>query len=354
MKKYLPITVFLILILTSNCRESGVVICKKGDDLNSIINMAKGGETIVVESGTYPALQIKDLKFTAEKPLVIKSAEMRGAIIRNPSIKEGTGLEIRDCSYIKFEGFVVEGGLWCLYVKSSDHIILEANEVKESGQEGIHIGYSSSYIDVLNNYIHDTGNTNPKWGEGIYVGSGSYGKHRAFPDNCEYVWIENNIVHDCGRGDGINIKGESFHVTVIGNEVYNISPGTEDQYNQAAISIENPSNSIKNNFRLDEPRDIWIINNIVHDISGGHADWDNGIMFTGTGSFVIGNTVYNCYNHGIFGNDYSALPLPTYLYNNNVYACGEENHYNDGLIVLEEDPGENPNTKQTWPGLSSN
>ncbi len=328
--------------------EAGIGNDKPSDDLISVINMAKGGDTIMVTAGTYSALHIQDLNFTAEKPLVIKSIEKGGAVIKSETIKSGSTLEIRNCSYIKLDGFVIEGGLWGVYIKSSDHIILMDNEVKETGQEGIHIGYSSKYIDVIGNHVHDTGNTNPKWGEGIYVGSGSYGRNRNFPDNCEYVWIENNIVHDCGKGDGINIKGESFHITVIGNEVYNISPGTEVQYNQAAISIESAGNSVENNYRLDELRDVWIINNTVHDVSGGYSNWDNGIMFTGTGSFVVGNTVYNCDNHGIYGNDYSALPLPTYLYGNSVHSCGEANQYNSGLIIKEEDPGANPNMKQQW------
>ena len=321
---------------------------RSGDDLNSIINQANGGDTVWVEAGTYPALKIQDLHFSAEKPLVVKSIEKGGAIIRSLSNSSGTTLEIRDCSYIKVDGLVVEEGMWGLYVKSSNHIILSNNEVRDTGQEGIHIGYSSKYVDVIGNHVHDTGNTNPKWGEGIYVGSGSYGRHRTFPDNCEYVWVENNIVHDCGNGDGINIKGECFHITVIGNEVYNISPGTEDQYNQAGISIESAGNSIKNDYRLDEPRDVWIVNNVVHDVSGGYSDWDNGIMFTGTGNYVIGNKVFNCDNHGIYGNNYSALPHPTYLYDNNVYSCNEANQYNEGLIIKEENPGNNPNKKQHW------
>ncbi|MFC2123199.1 nitrous oxide reductase family maturation protein NosD [Bacteroidota bacterium] len=348
MKLFYPIIILSIIIVFSTCKKAVVSDDKPGDELSTILSTAKGGDTIMVEAGTYPAQQIQDLNFTADKPLVIKSFEKGGAIIKSVSNKSGTTLEIRDCSYIKFEGFVIEGGLWGLYVKSSDHIILTNNEIRDTGQEGIHIGYSSKYIDVIGNHVHDTGNTNPKWGEGIYVGSGSYGRNRKFPDNCEYVWVENNIVHDCGKGDGINIKGECFHITVIGNEVYNISPGTEVQYNQAAISIESAGNSVENNYRLDEPRDVWIINNTVHNVSGGYSNWDNGIMFTGTGSYVVGNTIYECDNHGIFGNDYSILPLPTYLYDNEVHSCGEANQYNEGLTIKEKDPGENPNRKQQW------
>ncbi len=341
-------TILLISILYSPVSESGIVTGEPGDDINSMINMAKGGDTIAVEAGTYSALQIQDLNFSAENPLVVRSVNPGDALILNTSITSGSAVEIRDCSYIRFEGFEIQGGLWGVYVKSSHHIILSGNEVKETGQEGIHIGYSSKYIDVIDNHVHDTGNTNPKWGEGIYIGSGSYGRNRAFPDNCEYVWVENNRVHDCGHGDGINIKGECFHITIIGNEVYNIAPGTEIQYNQAGISIESAANSIEHNYRIDEPRDIWIVNNYVHDISGGYADWDNGIMFTGTGSYVVGNKVNNCDNHGIFGNDYSALPHITYLYNNDVRSCGEENQYDSNLVIKEENPGVNPNSKQDW------
>ena len=319
-----------------------------GVDLNRMIEMARAGDTIFVDPGRFTSLQIQDLHFSAEKPLVIKSVKQYGAVIKNNSISTGTALEVLNCSYIWFDGFVFEGGLWGIYVKSSNHLILTNNEVRGTGQEGIHIGYSSKYVDVIGNHVHDTGKTRPKWGEGIYVGSGSYGRNRSFPDNCEYVWIENNRVHDCGHGDGINIKGECFHITIIGNEVYNIAPGTEDQYNQAGISLESAGNSIEHNYRINEPRDIWVINNFVHDVSGGYADWDNGIMVTGTGSFIIGNKIRNCDNHGIYGNDWSALPLPNYLYKNDVQFCGVTDQYGSKLIIKRENPGQNPNSKQHW------
>jgi parallel beta-helix repeat protein len=66
--------------------------------------------------------------------------------------------------------------MWGIYVKRSDHIILRNNEIYNTGQEGSHIGRSSRYIDILGNKIHNTGQFNSKWGEGIYIGSGSYSR----------------------------------------------------------------------------------------------------------------------------------------------------------------------------------
>ena len=47
--------------------------------------------------------------------------------------------------------------MYGIYVKSSDHIIIINNEVYHTGQEAVHIGRSSRYIDVSENKIHNTG-----------------------------------------------------------------------------------------------------------------------------------------------------------------------------------------------------
>ena len=202
-------------------------------------------------------------------------------------------------------------------------------------------------IDVSGSKIHNTGLYNSKWAEGIYVGSGSYSGNN-FPDNCEYVWLENNHIYETGNAEGINIKGESFHITVINNKIHNIHPGTSVQYNQAGITVEGAANSLEHSYRLAEKRDVWVENNSVWNVSDGYSDWNNGIMFFGTGVYILNNTIYDCSNKGIYGNNWKDLGLENYVYGNNISRCGTIIYLHPELKVNSSDPGKNPHSPQKW------
>jgi parallel beta-helix repeat protein len=256
-------------------------------------------------------------------------------------------LELNNCSYIVFEGITFTNSMWGIYVKNSEHVLIRNNEIYYTGQEGCHLGRSSKYIDVIGNTIHNTGKFNSKWAEGVYVGSGSYGRNN-FPDNCEYIWVEGNHIYETGNAEGINVKGESFHVTVRNNKIHDIHPGTSEQYNQAGITVEGTENSIKNNYRLSEKRDVWVENNTIENVSDGYADWNNGIMFFGTGVYILNNTISNCTNKGIFGNNWKNLGHQNYVYGNTISGCGTNVVIDSEVKVIETDPGKNPHSPQKW------
>ena len=186
-----------------------------------------------------------------------------------------------------------------------------------------------------------------KWAEGIYVGSGSYSGSN-FPDNCEYIWIENNNIYETGNAEGINIKGESFHITVINNKIHDIHPGTSEQYNQAGITVEGVANSIEHDYRLLEKRDVWVENNTIWNVSDGYSDWNNGIMFFGTGVYIVNNTIYNCSNKGIYGNNWKNPGLQNWVYGNNISQCSTIMYLHPELKINSSDPGKNPNSPQKW------
>jgi parallel beta-helix repeat protein len=327
--------------------QARVIVIKPGNDLNAIINNTTGGDTVLVKAGTYKNVSLSNKKYSEKNPLVVRAFDSNAVFISGNTISKGTSLEIAGSSYIVFEGLTFINSMWGIYVKGSDHIIIKNNEVYNTGQEGIHIGRSSRYVDITGNKIHNTGQFNSKWAEGVYVGSGSYSGTN-FPDNCEYVWIEANHIYETGNAEGINIKGESFHVTVINNKIHDIHPGTSEQYNQAGITVEGGANSLENNYRLSEMRDVWVINNTIWNVSDGYSDWNNGIMFFGTGVYILNNTIYNCTNIGIYGNNWKNLDLQNYVYGNNVYQCGTIIDLHPELKIIVSDPGKNPHSPQEW------
>lgn len=343
--------IFALIFIGSGvvCNEviADNIIVTAGSNINARINDLNKGDTVLIEAGTYENITITNRKFTASEPLVIKAFQSDTVIISGATVTKGCSLELIGCSYIVIEGLTFLNSMWGIYVKSSDHVILRHNEICNTGQEGVHIGRSSRYVDVIENRIHNTGKVNSKWAEGIYVGSGSY-SGSGFPDNCEYVWLEGNHIYETGNAEGINIKGESFHVTARNNKIHDIHPGTSVQYNQAGLTVEGGANSLENGYRLKEKRDIWIENNTIWNVKDGYSDWNNGIMFFGTGVYVINNTVYDCANRGIYGNNWKDLGLQNYVYGNNVSKCGQLIYINPELNVSQTNPGKNPHSRQNW------
>jgi len=326
--------------------QAGVVVVNPGEDLNSIMNNSKGGDTILVKPGIYTQVILSDKNFSEQKPLIIRAGGSE-VLIKGETVSKGSALEIINCSYIIIEGLTFTNAMWGIYIKNSAHILIRNNRIFSTGQEGCHVGRSSKYVDVIGNTIHKTGLFNPKWAEGVYVGSGSYSRSN-FPDNCEYIWIEGNHIYETGNAEGINIKGESFHVTVRNNKIHDIHPGTSEQYNQAAITVEGAENSIKNNYRLSELRDVWIENNTIDNVSGGYSDWNNGIMFFGTGVYILNNTISNCINKGVFGNNWMNLGHQNYVYGNAISDGGTNIYLHPEVKIIESNPGRNPNFPQKW------
>lgn len=327
--------------------QAGSVVVNPGEDLNLIINNTDGGDTVLIKPGTYSQVKLEERNFSEHEPLIVKADGSGSVIIAGNSISGGSAVELNKCSFIVFEGITFTNAMWGIYVKNSSNIILLNNEIYGTGQEGCHVGRSSKYVDVIGNKIHSTGKFNSKWAEGVYVGSGSYSGVN-FPDNCEYIWIEGNHIYETGNAEAINIKAESFHVTVRNNKIHDIQPGTSEQYNQAAITVEGGENSIKNDYRLSEKRDVWIENNIIENVSGGYSDWNNGIMFFGTGVYILNNTIKNCTNRGIYGNNWKNLGHQNYVYENNVSDCGQNMVIHPELKVTESNPGSNPHSPQKW------
>jgi parallel beta-helix repeat protein len=340
----LIILIFGIILQTT---QAGIIVVSPDNDLNAILNNTKGGDTVLIKSGTYNIITLSDKKFSDKNPLIIRAFDSMTVYISGNNTSRGTSLEITGCSYVKIEGLKLLNSKYGIYIKSSDHIIIKNNEVYKTGQEGIHIGRSSQYVDVSENKIHNTGLFNSKWAEGVYVGSGSYSGSN-FPDNCEYIWVENNLIYETGNAEGINVKGESFHVTVINNKIHDIHPGTSEQYNQAGITVEGTENSLDHNYRLSEKRDVWVENNTVWNVSDGYSDWNNGIMFFGTGVYIVNNTIYNCANKGIYGNNWKNLGLQNWVYGNKISQCSIPMSLHPELKISESDPGKNPHSPQKW------
>lgn len=318
--------------------RAATINVSEGDNLQAKIDGGAGGDVLLLGTGTYRGFQIDHRHFTEAKPLVIKAAPGAKPLIQGSNYAGYLG-QISDSSYLVFDGLTLENSNQPFYCTSIDHVIFVNLEIHNTGQEILHIRGASRYIDIRNCKLYDTGHSQPQWAEGIYVGMGQ----PPF-ESVEYVWIEGNDIHHTGNSEGINIKSRSYHITIRGNKVHDIAPGTATQYNQAGISCE----AADLTFKPGVDPDIWIENNEVYDVRFGR--WANGIQTTTMGPKIINNHIHDCQQFGIEFNDYNNGPgaFTTWLFGNRIANCAAGVVNATALPTKSADPGANPNQPQTW------
>lgn len=314
-----------------------IPIADRGN-LQASIDAAVGGDVLELATGTYTGFTISDRHFSAERPLVIRAAAGARPVIRRDD-HGGYLAKLSQVSYLVFDGLTFEGSNQPIYATTVDHLILIGLEIRDTGQEAIHIRGASHHIDIRGCTISDTGHTEPQWAEGIYVGMGN----PPF-ESVEHVWIEGNEIHHTRNSEAINLKARTYHVTVRGNHIHDIAPGTSTQHNEAAISCE----AADRTFRPGEDPDIWIEDNRIHDVRFGR--WANGIKVSTAGGRVLRNDIRDCAQHGIAFNAYDHGPgaFSAILFGNTIDACGAGAIGPSTMPFEERDPGQNPNRPQDW------
>ena len=242
-------------------------------------------------------------------------------------------------SYVVLDGLTLENGNYPIYCTSVDHCIFVNLVIHDTGQEAIHLRGASHDIDIRHCRIYDTGHAKPQWSEGIYVGTGQ----RPY-ESVEHVWIEGNDISATGNSEAINLKARCYHVTVRGNRVHDIAPGTATQHNEAAISCE----AADLGYRPGEDPDVWIEDNEISRVRYGR--WANGIKVSTMGGRILRNVIRDCEQFGIAFNAYENGPgvFTTWLYGNTITQCAAGAVADSVLPRKNEDPGANPNRPQAW------
>ncbi len=309
-----------------------------GDNLQAKIDAATGGDVLLLGNGPYAGFTITDRRFTADRPLVIKAAPGAHPLIRGTDYR-GHLAKLSRSSYLVFDGLTFAHTNQPVYCVSVDHLILVNLEIHDTGQEAIHLRGDSRQVDIRHCRIHDTGHREPQWSEGIYVGMG-----QPPYENVEHVWIEGNDISRTGNSEGINLKARTYHVTIRGNKVHEIAPGTATQYNEAAISCE----AADRTFKPGVDPDIWIEHNEIYDVSFGR--WANGLKVSTMGGRIVGNAIHDCAQFGIAFNAYDNGPgvFPARLFDNVIARCAAGAVSATVLPQEPGDPGVNPNRPQTW------
>ncbi len=181
-----------------------------GDSLASAINRASPGDRILVPAGTYPGGGWIEHSGTASAPITIVSADgPRRAVIEGG----GESLRIGNSSYLVFDGF----------------------EVRNAGDNVVHIDSGSHHITLRNMYVHDAGDNGDvvKINQSNHItierseiarpGRRTDGGENPYQECLDFVDVDDsavrdNFIHDAGSML-MFVKGGSRN-TVIERNVY--------------------------------------------------------------------------------------------------------------------------------------
>lgn len=190
------------------------------------------GDTISLAAGTYDGAFYATRSGTSAEPITLTGP--RTAILTNtaggcdPNVPSspagisycGYGLHLNHARYWHLTGFTVTNSAKGIVLDSSGNTIIDGVEVSDIGDEGVHFRAGSSDNTLQNSLVHDTGLTQPGYGEGLYFGSAKsnwpkYGENGSGPDRSDNNKALHNTFHSIAA-EHIDIK-EGTQGLVQGN-----------------------------------------------------------------------------------------------------------------------------------------
>lgn len=225
---------FVLLLTLSNCASDNVNRCTsyivgEGEalnsftflDFNSAIKSAKGGDVICFKQGVYSGFKIKDIN-GGELQITVQPIPGSKVVLKNNNYK-GAGITIENSRGIALKDFIIEGGLYGIYVLGSSNIVIKNNIINNIGQEAIMVRAKDSKTNlkkfiIEGNHIMNTGKSASQYGEGIYIGNGDH-KARGIISN---VKISNNVIQGT-LNEAIDIKSNTTGIFIDSNLITNTS-----------------------------------------------------------------------------------------------------------------------------------
>lgn len=225
MKKQIAVLAAAVMMfgtMSSMVQADGTreVLVTTTEELHAALADAKAGDEIIVREGLYQhddwigvwAVFSAEASGTAEQPIILRSEDPEHpAVLSGMTVDEKYALQIIG-SYWEIRDLKLTTAGKGIFLEQSEHSIISGCEVYNIGDEAIHIIDNSSYNLVENCYIHDTGKLNPKYGEGVYIGS-SY-KAEGYGFDCHY-----NTVRNCKIGPNVTADHVDIKELTIGNVV---------------------------------------------------------------------------------------------------------------------------------------
>jgi hypothetical protein len=201
--------------------------------LKAALAGAHAGDVIHLADGTYKGAFYAIVSGTSTAPITLTGS--RNAVLTNsggvcdPNVPKSTvsycgyGFHLNTASWWKLVGFTVSTSAKGIVFDAAQHSVIDGVQVMNSNLEGIHLRTSSADNVVQHAVVHDTGKTDPGFGEGLYFGSAidnwdKFGTNNGTgPDRSDRNQSLNNAFGPNVGGEHIDIKEGTVNGLISGN-----------------------------------------------------------------------------------------------------------------------------------------
>lgn len=265
--------------------------CNSVQQITDALANATAGDEIIIAAGTYESDNSINAAYfyggangTAANPIII-----RGASPSNRPHLKGNNISSRTVLRIEGDYWIVKDleisfGQKGLVFDNSNYSEAINCAVHTFGNEAIHVRDGSDYVTIDNCTVYDTGNVNPGFGEGIYIGTdkGSWSNYDPY--------VDHTTVKNCQIGP--NVRAEAFDIKEGSKE-------TIIEYNTIDASGISGSNYADSFMDLKGVRTYVRYNtfnqNGESNITRGIAVHDRGVELTGY-DHVAHHNIFNMDN----------------------------------------------------------
>jgi Right handed beta helix region len=271
-------------------RAATVTVDSSAELMNALAS-AKPGDRIVLASGITFSGQFKaTASGTASAPITLESADPSNkAVLKGNGTGSGYALQITG-DYWNIRNVKVTNAQKGIMLDHANHNLLDAVEVYQIGDEGVHFRDGSSYNTLQNSYIHDTGKGQPGFGEGVYVGSDK-GKWSTINPASDYNRVVNNTIGPNVTAEHIDIKEGSTGTVVSGN-IFDGRGMTGDNYADSFIDVKGNDVTISSNVGYRNGNEVIADAFQVHQQVSGwglNADFNGNTLYLDNASCYVVN-----------------------------------------------------------------
>ncbi|WP_224998551.1 PA14 domain-containing protein [Cesiribacter sp. SM1] len=236
------LTVLFLLstpLLAQDCGCDYTISTSQGYIKASDVPAIKPGSTVCIKAGVRGRLKLMGFKGTAEQPITFINCG--GKVIFDNTTQEGTFI-FENSRYFRVTGSGDPAHKYGFLIRtapkgsamgvSESDFEIDHVEIADAGFAGIiskidptctnnqyhRANFTMRNVSIHDNYIHDT------YGEGMYIGSTSYGGKSSscgtlYPHVIEGLRIYNNRIENTGA-DGLQVSSATKDVAVYNNTIY--------------------------------------------------------------------------------------------------------------------------------------
>jgi hypothetical protein len=252
-------------------------------ELKAALAAAQPGTVIQVLDGTYSGNFTGVARGTADQPVFLCGGP--GAVLDagSPKTKGGYVLHLQNALYWRLVGFTVQNGQKGVVLDHTDYSVIEDLTVQNIGDEAIHLREFSDDDLVLHNTVHDTGLRQPKYGEGVYIGTAK--SNWCTYTACQPDHSDNDVVRDNTfartTAENVDIKEGTTGGALVGNHFD--GAGFAPKGADAWVNAKGNAYLVRGNDGHDSSQDGFQTHQIVDGWGRGNRFEDNTATVNGPG-----------------------------------------------------------------------